>query len=231
MLDLTEATRGLGRRVDELDWADLSAQLDANGYVITPALLSERECGELAELFDHDEHFRSTIEMARYRFGDGRYRYFDHPLPDAITTLRGSFYPHLARIANRWAGLLRGSNRTFPLDHERLLAQCRAAGHRAAPARAEPCPRPDPRAWSFRRLPDRGATESGGEPISPGGNAPWGVHRDRGTANGLGNHLPRRRVDQRRCALAAQHPHGLRIATGVDHGLSSKRRRVGWLQR
>jgi uncharacterized protein len=130
MLDLSEAARGLDQRVDDLDWADLSAQLDANGYVITPALLSERECGELTDVFDHDEHFRSTIEMARYRFGDGRYRYFDHPLPDAIATLRGSFYPHLARIANRWAGLLRGSNRTFPLDHEQLLAQCRAAGQR-----------------------------------------------------------------------------------------------------
>jgi uncharacterized protein len=130
MLDLSEATRGLGQRVDDLDWPDLSAQLDANGYAITPALLSERECGGLADLFEHDERFRSTVEMARYRFGDGRYRYFDHPLPDAIATLRGSFYPHLARIANRWAGLLRGNRRTYPLDHEQLLAQCRRAGQR-----------------------------------------------------------------------------------------------------
>ena len=55
MLDLSEATRGLGQRVDDLDWADLSAQLDANGFAITPALLSERECGGLADLFEHDE--------------------------------------------------------------------------------------------------------------------------------------------------------------------------------
>src|SRR4029453_13443049 len=26
--------------------------------------------------------FRPAIDMARHRFGDGRYRYFEHPLPD-----------------------------------------------------------------------------------------------------------------------------------------------------
>jgi hypothetical protein len=30
--------------------------------------------------------------MARHRFGDGRYRYCDHPLPDTIAALRSSFY-------------------------------------------------------------------------------------------------------------------------------------------
>ncbi|MFZ0040544.1 MAG: 2OG-Fe(II) oxygenase, partial [Solirubrobacteraceae bacterium] len=65
---------------------------------------------------------------ARHRFGDGRYRYFDHPLPSPIATLRGSFYPHLAPIANDWAGRLRGDTRDFPLEHEELLRRCRAAG-------------------------------------------------------------------------------------------------------
>ena len=42
---------------------------------------SAGECAELAGLFDGDR-FRSTIDMARHRFGDGRYRYFAHPLPE-----------------------------------------------------------------------------------------------------------------------------------------------------
>ena len=114
-------------RVDALDWEQLTGQLDATGYAITPPLLSSEECDELAELFDGGR-FRSTIEMARHRFGEGRYRYFDHPLPETIAALRASFYPHLAPVANRWSELLRGETVTFPLEHSQLLERCRAAG-------------------------------------------------------------------------------------------------------
>ena len=114
-------------RVDALDWEQLTGQLDATGYAITPPLLSSEECDELADLFDGGR-FRSTIEMARHRFGEGRYRYFDHPLPETIAALRASFYPHLAPVANRWSELLRGKTVTFPLEHSQLLERCRAAG-------------------------------------------------------------------------------------------------------
>jgi hypothetical protein len=66
--------------------------------------------------------------MARHRFGDGRYRYFDHPLPDAIAELRTSFYRHLAPIANDWSRRLRGDAPTSPLEHDQLLERCRGAG-------------------------------------------------------------------------------------------------------
>ncbi len=72
-----------------------------------PPLLSDDECEALADLFDGGR-FRSTIDMARYRFGDGRYRYFDNPLPDAIAELRAAFYRHLAPIANAWWSSLGG---------------------------------------------------------------------------------------------------------------------------
>jgi uncharacterized protein len=114
-------------RVDALDWSALRERLDAEGHAITPPLLGFAETEELAGLFDGGR-FRSTIDMARHRFGDGRYRYFDHPLPEAIAELRRSFYRHLAPIANGWAELLRGDERTFPLEHKELLEQCRAAG-------------------------------------------------------------------------------------------------------
>ena len=80
-----------------------------------------------SDLFDGGR-FRSTIDMARYRFGDGRYRYFDHPLPEAIAELRTSFYRHLAPIANAWSGLLGGAADAFPPEHAELLERCRAAG-------------------------------------------------------------------------------------------------------
>lgn len=66
--------------------------------------------------------------MARHRFGEGRYRYLDHPLPDTIVALRGAFYQHLAPIANDWSARLRGERQTCPLEHEALLERCRRAG-------------------------------------------------------------------------------------------------------
>jgi hypothetical protein len=125
---MTASSRtSIPQRVDELDWAHLATELDTNGFAVTPTILGEDECPALAALFD-DGRFRSTIDMARHRFGDGRYRYFDHPLPDTIAQLRSSFYTHLAPIANRWAELLRGDNPTFPLTHEELLSRCHDAG-------------------------------------------------------------------------------------------------------
>ena len=122
-----DVTSDVRERAQELDWAGLEAQLDEVGHAVTAPLLSEAECEELAGLFE-DGRFRSTIDMARHRFGDGRYRYFDHPLPDLIAALRGSFYPHLAAVANRWSDRLRGQTPTFPARHEELLDRCRAAG-------------------------------------------------------------------------------------------------------
>jgi hypothetical protein len=111
--------------VDALDWDDLDAQLDANGFAVTQPVLDGGECASLAALFD-DGHFRSTIDMARHRFGDGRYRYFDHPLPELIAELRTRFYAHLAPVANEWAERIGGP--TFPLTHEELLERCHANG-------------------------------------------------------------------------------------------------------
>lgn len=120
-------TADIHRRVDALDWDTLDTRLDEVGHAVTPPLLSADECAKLAASFDTGR-FRSTIEMARHRFGDGRYRYFDRPLPETIAALRTAFYPHLARVANRWSELLRGDRPTFPLDHDSLIERCAAAG-------------------------------------------------------------------------------------------------------
>jgi len=114
-------------RIGRLDWDELQRQLDEQGFAVTEPVLTEGECVELADLFEGDR-FRSTIEMARHRFGDGRYRYFAHPLPGPVAAARVAFYERLAPIANRWAGLLSGDNPTFPLTLEELLERCREAG-------------------------------------------------------------------------------------------------------
>ena len=117
----------LTARIDALDWTALTASLDGLGFAVTEPVLTGAECEELAGLFDGDG-FRSTIDMARHRFGDGRYRYFDHPLPEPIADARAAFYRHLAPVANDWAQKLRGDEPTFPLAHEELLERCREAG-------------------------------------------------------------------------------------------------------
>jgi uncharacterized protein len=117
----------LAERVDALNWGLLSDTLDAQGFAVTDPLLSDAECESLSDLFDGGR-FRSTIDMARHRFGDGRYRYFDNPLPETISELRGSFYRHLAPIANRWSSLLGADESPFPREHAELLERCRVAG-------------------------------------------------------------------------------------------------------
>ena len=115
------------QRVEALGWDGLRAQLDERGFAVTAPLLSAAECAALSDLFDGGR-FRATVEMARHRFGDGRYRYFDHPLPDTIAALRTAFYRRLAPVANEWSARLGGPDDAFPPEHEQLLERCRAAG-------------------------------------------------------------------------------------------------------
>jgi hypothetical protein len=121
------SSAGVGSRIELLDWDGLGRTLDEQGFAVTEPVLGAGECEELARLFESDR-FRSTVDMARHRFGDGRYRYFAHPLPEPIEAARIAFYGRLAPIANRWAGLLSGDNPTFPATHAELIERCREAG-------------------------------------------------------------------------------------------------------
>jgi uncharacterized protein len=129
----TTTSIGLEERIDALDWTDLRRELDERGFALTDRVLRADECEELAGLFDGDG-FRSTIDMARHRFGDGRYRYFAHPLPALVQAGRSAFYGHLAPTANAWSERLSGATPGFPDTHEELLERCAAAGqHRPTP--------------------------------------------------------------------------------------------------
>ena len=116
-------------RVDRLDWPAIAAGLDDLGCASTGRVLSADDCRTLADLYAEDARFRSTIDMARYRFGEGEYRYFDHPLPDLVTDLRAAFWPHLLPIAREWATKL-GRPAPWPDRFDDWLAQCHAAGQR-----------------------------------------------------------------------------------------------------
>jgi hypothetical protein len=92
--------------LDGFDWAALTGELNAYGCAQTPQLLSAAECEGVVELYDQDDRFRSTIDMARHRFGSGQYRYFRYPLPELVAELRAAFYGRLLPIARDWAAKL-----------------------------------------------------------------------------------------------------------------------------
>ena len=86
----------------KVDWARASSHLDERGFVLVPGVLTKTICVEIADYYIDDHRFRSRIEMARHSFGQGEYKYFKYPLPDAIQQLRTSLYPQLAPLANQW---------------------------------------------------------------------------------------------------------------------------------
>jgi uncharacterized protein len=110
-----------------IDWAHAETDLDAYGCAILPGLLDAERCAALRDAWEDRARFRSEVVMARHGYGRGAYRYFAHPLPEAVAALRASLYPPLAGIANRWAEAL-GSGIRYPADHESFLARCHGAG-------------------------------------------------------------------------------------------------------
>ncbi len=107
-----------------MDWKE---ELDEHGCALTPPLLTPEQCEEIAGLYDEVHRFRSTIDMARYRFGSGQYRYFDHPLPTVVAELRERFYPQLLPVAREWAAKL-NKPAPWPDTLEEWLDNCHRAG-------------------------------------------------------------------------------------------------------
>ena len=117
----------IAARLAALDWVAIERALWDQGYAKTAPLLTAAECGELVALYADDARFRSRVDMARYRFGDGDYKYFTHPLPPLVQSLRTESYPRLAALANAWEKAL-GSPTRYPEDLAGLLALCRRHG-------------------------------------------------------------------------------------------------------
>ena len=120
----------LGRweeRVSATDWDIVRADLDAYGCGLTGPLLTPDEAAQIAALYDDDSRFRSTINMGRHRFGEGEYRYFAEPFPEAVTGLKRALYPRLLPIARDWWTRL-GRETPWPDSLSEWLAMCHAAG-------------------------------------------------------------------------------------------------------
>jgi len=120
-------TTAIDERVTALDWTAIASDLDAYGCATTGPLLTPEECVALAQSYGADTPFRSRIIMSRHGFGRGEYKYFAYPLPDIVAALRGTLYPPLAELANRWNEAM-GIEIAYPSDHAAYLKHCRDAG-------------------------------------------------------------------------------------------------------
>ncbi len=65
--------------------------------------------------------------MARYRFGQGEYKYFSYPLPAPVAGLRERFYAQLAPAARDWMAALK-IECDYPATLAEFIETCHAAG-------------------------------------------------------------------------------------------------------
>jgi len=122
-----ESRGDVAGRLQGVDWAAAARDLDAYGCAILPGILTRDECTALAEGYETDQNFRSSVVMARHGFGRGEYKYFAYPLPPLVAELRAAMYPPLAEIANRWQETL-GTELRYPSAHHEFVERCHRAG-------------------------------------------------------------------------------------------------------
>ncbi|MYS20977.1 hypothetical protein GA0115240_124233 [Streptomyces sp. DvalAA-14] len=115
------------RRIDSADWPAVTDEINDYGCALLPQLLTPAECADIAQLYDRADLFRATIDMRRHRFGEGQYRYFDSPFPEAVQRLREELYPRLLPIARDWYAKL-GRDAEWPDTLEEWLEICHQAG-------------------------------------------------------------------------------------------------------
>jgi hypothetical protein len=109
------------------DWDTVRADLDRYGCALTGPLVTSAEAAEIAALYADDSRFRSTVNMARHRFGEGEYRYFAEPFPETVAELREALYPRLLPVARDWWARL-GRAAPWPDSLPDWLRMCHAAG-------------------------------------------------------------------------------------------------------
>jgi hypothetical protein len=114
-------------RVEAANWDAIGSELDAYGCALIGPLVTADEAAELAALYPDDGRFRSTINMARHRFGEGEYRYFAEPFPEAVVGLKRALYSRLLPMARDWWTRL-GRPTPWPDSLEAWLEMCHAAG-------------------------------------------------------------------------------------------------------
>jgi uncharacterized protein len=120
-------TATIAEHIARLDWSQIRLSLENDGFATLNPILSPEECADLIAMYPVRERFRSKVEMSRFGFGQGEYKYFSAPLPPIVAELRASLYSSVAPVANSWMEALR-MHISFPETLDDFLEQCRASG-------------------------------------------------------------------------------------------------------
>lgn len=134
---MTAANGPWAERVNSGNWDAITAELNEHGGALLPQLLTPEEAIRIRGLYDDTDVlgdsqdsggvFRSTVDMARHRFGQGQYRYFNAPYPEPIEPLKQALYLKLLPIARDWWSKL-GRNDPWPDSLDEWLALNHVAG-------------------------------------------------------------------------------------------------------
>lgn len=118
-------------RLKGADWNEIRSQINENGYGLVKSLLNKDECAALKALYNTPGLFRKTVNMERYRFGKGEYKYFTYPLHDLIAEVRRAVYTELFSLANEWMNNLK-LGASYPPSHDEFIEQCHQQGQHKA---------------------------------------------------------------------------------------------------
>lgn len=123
----------LERKLAEIPWEGVQQELHEQGYSVIENILDDESCSEFIKAYENPKLYRKVVDMGRFRFGKGRYKYFQYPLPDLIHQLRTCIYPKLVPVSNQWMRNLR-IDISFPSTLAELRAACAGNGqHLATP--------------------------------------------------------------------------------------------------
>ncbi|WP_291912421.1 2OG-Fe(II) oxygenase [Chitinophaga sp. CB10] len=112
-------------QIKRLPWDEYRETLHEKGFVIIDNFLTHEQCDALKAGYEEPERYRKTINMERYRFGKGEYKYFRYPLPPLLQSLREAVYEQIAGLANQWMQAVKSDVR-YPPQLAELHKMCAA---------------------------------------------------------------------------------------------------------
>ncbi|MEX0316082.1 MAG: 2OG-Fe(II) oxygenase [Allomuricauda sp.] len=115
--------KNLERNLEGISWENVQQELYEQGYSVIENVLDDQHCNALIEAFENGPLYRKEVDMERFRFGKGRYKYFKYPLPDVIERIREYTYPKLVSVANQWMNDLK-MGISFPSKLAELRTTC-----------------------------------------------------------------------------------------------------------
>ena len=127
IIGLKHPVMSIKQQLQQTDWPAILDHIDHKGYGTIPGVLDQFQCKSLIQQYDDQFLYHKTINMARYRFGEGQYKYFSYPLPGLISQMREFIYTYLAPLANHWMRRLNQSP-VFPGNFDEFIRQCHQRG-------------------------------------------------------------------------------------------------------